>query len=88
MVFQEFWENTSSFDVIYRGVIGGMKHPEYHQFEGFSPLDHLYQEVGLEYNNFLSSRFNLGLFYRVGHYSTSNFKDNFGVQLKLKFLEF
>ena len=47
--FKSFGKNTSSFDVIYRGVIGGMKHPEYHHFEGFSPLDHLYQEVGLEY---------------------------------------
>lgn len=86
--FKSFGKNTSSFDFIYRGVIGDMKHPEYHQIENFSPLNHLYQEVGLEYNNFLSSRFNLGLFYRVGYYATSNFKDNFGVQLKLKLLEF
>ncbi|WP_312768223.1 hypothetical protein [Epilithonimonas sp.] len=86
--FKSFGKNTSSFDFIYRGVIGDMKHPEYHQIENFSPLDHLYQEVGFEYNNFLSSRFNLGLFYRVGYYATSNFKDNFGVQLKLKLLEF
>ncbi|MPS72909.1 MAG: hypothetical protein E2590_07090 [Chryseobacterium sp.] len=86
--FKSFGKNTSSFDFIYRGVVGDMKHPEYHQIENFSPLDHLYQEVGFEYNNFLSSRFNLGLFYRVGYYATSNFKDNFGVQLKLKLLEF
>ena len=86
--FKSFGKNTSSFDFIYRGVIGDMKHPEYHQIENFSPLNHLYQEVGFEYNNFLSSRFNLGLFYRVGYYATSNFKDNFGVQLKLKLLEF
>ena len=86
--FKSLGKNTSSFDVIYRGVIGNMKNPEYHQFEGFSPLDHLYQEVGLEYINFLSSRLNLGLFYRVGHYSTNDFKDNFGFQLKFKFLEF
>lgn len=85
--FKSFGKNTSSFDFIYKGVIGNMKNPEYHQFE-FSPLDHLYQEVGLEYNNFLSSRFNLGFFYRVGHYANNNFKDNFAVQLKLKLLEF
>ncbi len=85
--FKSFGKNTSSFDFIYKGVIGDMKNPEYHQFD-FSPLNHLYQEVGLEYNNFLSSRFNLGLFYRVGYYSTSNFKDNFAIQLKLKLLEF
>ncbi len=86
--FKSFGKSTSSFDFIYRGVIGDMKHPEYHQIENFSPLNHLYQEIGFEYNNFLSSRFNLGLFYRVGYYATSNFKDNFGVQLKLKLLEF
>jgi len=85
--FKSFGKNTSSFDFIYKGVIGNMKNPEYHQFD-FSPLDHLYQEVGFEYNNFLSSRFNLGFFYRVGHYSTNNFKDNFGFQLKFKLLEF
>ncbi|PZU87230.1 MAG: hypothetical protein DI529_07555 [Chryseobacterium sp.] len=86
--FKSFGKSTSSFDFIYRGVVGDMKHQEYHQIENFSPLDHLYQEVGFEYNNFLSSRFNLGLFYRVGYYATSNFRDNFGVQLKLKLLEF
>ena len=85
--FKSFGKNTSSFDFVYKGIIGDMKNPEYHQFD-FSPLNHLYQEVGLEYNNFLSSRFNLGFFYRVGYYATNNFKDNFAVQLKFKFLEF
>jgi hypothetical protein len=55
--------------ILYCGTIGDMKHPEYHQFK-FKKLDHLYQEVGLEWNNFLSSYFNLGLFYRVGYYAT------------------
>ncbi|STD03753.1 Uncharacterised protein [Chryseobacterium carnipullorum] len=50
--------------------------------------DHLYQEVGLEWNNFLSTYFNLGLFYRVGYYTTPNFKQNFAIQFKLKVLEF
>ena len=86
--FKSFGKNTSSFDIVYKGIIGDTKHPEYHQFDEFSPLDHLYQEVGLEYNNFLSTRFNLGLFYRVGHYMTSEFKDNFAIQLKYNLLEF
>ncbi|WP_379964713.1 hypothetical protein [Epilithonimonas sp. UC225_85] len=86
--FKSFGKNTSSFNIIYRGIAGDLKNPEYHVVENFSPLDHLYQEVGFEYNNFLSSRFNLAFFYRVGYYNTSNFKDNFGVQLKLKLLEF
>lgn len=85
--FKSFGQNISSFDFVFRGTIGNMKHPEYHQFK-FKPLDHLYQEVGLEWNNFLSTYFNLGLFYRVGYYTTPNFKQNFAVQFKLKLLEF
>lgn len=85
--FKSFGKNVSSFDFVLRGTIGDMKHPEYHQFK-FRKLDHLYQEVGLEWNNFLSSYFNLGLFYRVGYYTTTNFKQNFAIQFKLKLLEF
>lgn len=85
--FKSFGKNISSFDVVYRGVIGDMKNPEFHQFD-FQKMDHLYNEVGLEWNNFLSSQFNLGFFYRVGHYSTNRFKDNFAIQFKLKLLGF
>jgi len=85
--FKSFGQNVSSFDFVLRGTIGDMKHPEYHDFK-FRKLDHLYQEVGLEWNNFLSSYFNLGLFYRVGYYTTPNFKQNFAVQFKLKLLDF
>ncbi|BAP30584.1 uncharacterized protein CHSO_1547 [Chryseobacterium sp. StRB126] len=87
LYFKSFGHNVSSFDFVLRGTIGDMKHPEYHQFK-FKKLDHLYQEVGLEWNNFLSSYFNLGLFYRVGYYATPHFKENFAIQFKLKFLEF
>ncbi|AZA54126.1 hypothetical protein [Chryseobacterium sp. G0201] len=85
--FKSFGQNVSSFDFVLRGTIGDMKHPEYHQFN-FRKLDHLYQEVGLEWTNFLSSYFNLGIFYRVGYYTTPNFKQNFAIQFKLKLLEF
>lgn len=85
--FKSFGQNISSFDFVLRGTAGNMKHPDYHQFR-FRPLDHLYQEVGLEWNNFLSTYFNLGLFYRVGYYTTPNFKQNFAVQFKLKILDF
>ncbi|WP_228445980.1 hypothetical protein [Chryseobacterium gleum] len=84
---KSFGHNISSFDFVLRGTIGDMKHPEYHQFK-FRKLDHLYQEVGVEWSNFLSSYFNLGVFYRVGYYATPNFKENFAIQFKLKFLEF
>ncbi|MFL9833177.1 hypothetical protein [Chryseobacterium terrae] len=85
--FKSIGQNVTSFDFVLRGTIGDMKHPEYHNYR-FEKLDHLYQEVGLEWNNFLSSYFNLGLFYRVGYYTTNNFKENFAVQFKLKLLEF
>ncbi len=85
--FKSFGKNVSSFDFVLRGTIGDMKHPEYHQFR-YRKLDHLYQEVGLEWSNFLSTYFNLGLFYRVGYYTTPNFKQNFAIQFKLKLLEF
>lgn len=85
--FKTFGKNISSFDVVYRGITGDMKNPAYHNFE-FQKLDHLYQEIGLESNNFMGTPFNLGFFYRVGHYSTLPFKENFAVQLKLNFLGF
>ncbi len=85
--FKSFGQNTSSFDVIHRSIIGNMKNPEFHQFD-FKKLDHLYQEVGLEWNNFFSTYFNLGVFYRVGYYHTPKFSDNFAVQLKFKLLGF
>lgn len=85
--FRTNGKRISSFSLIHRSIIGNMDDMSDHQFE-FKKLDHLYQEVGLDWENFLSSRFNLGFFYRVGYYHTNNFKDNFGVQLKLKILGF
>ncbi len=79
--------NTSSFDLIHRSVIGNMNQPEKHRFN-YEKLDHLYQEIGLEWNNFLLGYFDIGVFYRVGHYATPKFSDNFAVQLKLNLLEF
>lgn len=80
-------DNTSSFDVVYKAVTGDMKNLQYHNFQ-FNKLDHLYQEIGLEYNHFLGTAFNLGFFYRIGHYATGSFKENFALQLKLNFLGF
>lgn len=85
--FRTVGKGVSSFNVLYRSIIGNMKNPEYHQLD-FQKLDHLYQEAGLEIDNFLSTRFNLGFFYRVGHYQTDKFSDNFAIQLKLKLLGF
>lgn len=85
--FRSFGKNISSFDLVYRGIIGNMKNTEFHDFQ-FEKLNHFYQEAGLEWNNFLSSQFNLGVFYRIGYYHTDVFKENFAVQFKFKFLGF
>ncbi len=85
--FKTFGKNLSSLDVVYRGIIGNMQNTENHQYQ-FQKLDHLYQEVGVEWNNFLSTQFNLGFFYRVGYYATPAFKDNFAIQFKFNFLGF
>ena len=85
--FRTFGKQTSSFDLIYKGITGDMKDMKFHDFQ-FQKLDHLYQEIGLESNNFLGTPFNLGFFYRVGYYNTPIFKENFAVQLKLRFLGF
>ncbi len=80
-------KTPSSFDVVYKAVTGDMKNPQDHNLN-FQKLDHLYQEIGFEYNHFLGTPFNLGFFYRIGHYATGNFNENFALQLKLNFLGF
>lgn len=85
--FKSIGQNTSSISIIHRSIIGDMRHPELHPID-FEKLNHLYQEVGIEWNNFLSSWFNLGVFYRVGHYHTPKFSDNIGIQLKFRLLGF
>lgn len=87
LYFRTFGKNISSFDVVYRGIIGNMDDPSQHNFD-FEKLDRLYQEVGLETNHILGTPFNLGFFYRVGHYATPTFKQNFAIQLKLNILGF
>lgn len=87
LYFRTFGKSVSSFDVVYRGIIGNMNEPETHGF-AFEKLDRLYQEVGLETNHFLGTPFNLGFFYRVGYYATPVFKENFAIQLKLNILGF
>lgn len=85
--FRTIGKTTSSFNLLYKGIIGDMKNPEFHQFK-FKKLNNLYQEVGFETNHILGTPFDLGLFYRVGHYATGSFKDNVAIQLKLSLLGF
>ena len=62
--FKTIGQSTSSFDLVYKGAVGDMKNPDYHQFS-FEKLNHLYQEVGLEYNDFLSLPFKKVMLYKT-----------------------
>lgn len=85
--FRGLLGEVSAINAIYKGVIGDFKHPEYHQLL-FGPTQRWYQEVGVEWDSFLTSFVNLGFFYRVGFYNTRKFQDNFAVQLRVKLLQF
>lgn len=80
--YKTFGKMRSRLSLHYQSTIGDFKNPENHQFN-FKVLNHYYQEVGISTTNFLGTRYGIGFYYRVGYYQTSQFKDNFGVQIKL-----
>ncbi|AZI69598.1 DUF5686 family protein [Cloacibacterium normanense] len=79
--FRTLGKNLSSLQIEYQSAVGNFKNPENHQFN-FQVLNHNYQEVGLVWNRFLGTGLGLGFSYRLGYYQTSEFKDNFGLQLR------
>lgn len=83
--FKTFGARYSSIDLEYQAAIGNLKNKDDHQFQ-FQVLDHYYQEVGLMWNRFLGRRFGVGFSYRLGYYQTTQFKDNFGIKIKLSIL--
>jgi hypothetical protein len=83
--FKTFGTRYSSIDLEYQAAIGNLKNRGDHQFQ-FQVLDHYYQEVGLMWNRFLGRSFGFGFSYRLGYYQTSQFKDNFGIKIKLSIL--
>lgn len=83
--FKTFGARYSSIDIEYQAAIGNLKNRGDHQFQ-FQVLDHYYQEVGLMWNRFLGRSFGVGFSYRLGYYQTSQFKDNFGIKIKLSIL--
>lgn len=80
--FKTIGKRYSSISLEYKSAIGDFKNPENHHFN-FQVMDHLYQEAGFMWNNFLGRSFGVGLSYRLGYYQTPHFKDNFGLQLRL-----
>ena len=79
--FKTLGKTYSNIELEYKSAIGNFKNSADHQFN-FRVLDHNYQEVGLIWNRFLGRRFDVGFSYRLGYYQTSQFKDNFGLQLR------
>ncbi len=85
--FRTFGKINNSIELVYKGIIGDMAKPDLHHFS-YSELNKLYSEAGAEWNNFLGTPFNLGVFYRIGPYRTSIMKENLAIQLKLALLKF
>ncbi|WP_312345695.1 DUF5686 family protein [Chryseobacterium binzhouense] len=83
--FRTLGKRYSNIELEYQAAIGDFKNRGDHQFD-FIPLDHYYQEVGLIWNRFLGRNFGVGFSYRLGHYQTSEFKENFGVKLRFNVL--
>ncbi|WP_312079473.1 DUF5686 family protein [Chryseobacterium sp.] len=83
--FKTIGSRYSNIELEYQSAIGGFKNPGDHQFQ-FQVLDHYYQEAGIIWNRFLGRNFGLGFSYRLGHYQTSEFKDNFGIKLKFNLM--
>lgn len=83
--FKTLGSKYSNIEIEYQSAIGNFKNRADHQFN-FQVLDHYYQEVGFIWNRFLGTSFGVGLSYRLGHYQTSQFKDNFGLKLRFSVL--
>ncbi|WP_394660675.1 DUF5686 family protein [uncultured Chryseobacterium sp.] len=83
--FKTLGKRYSNIEIEYQAAIGNMKNREDHQFQ-FQVLDHYYQEAGIMWNRFLGSRYSVGFSYRLGYYQTPQFKDNFGIKVKLNLL--
>lgn len=84
--FKTLGSRYSNIELEYQSAIGDFKNSTDHQFD-FRVLDHYYQEVGIIWNRFLGRNFGVGFSYRLGHYRTSEFKENFGIKLKFNFLD-
>lgn len=78
--FRTLGKRLSSISLQYHAAAGNFKNASDHHFP-FRPLDHLYQESGIIWNSFLGTRYNLGFSYRLGHYQTDDFKENYGIQI-------
>ena len=74
-------KRTSSIQIEYQAAIGNHSNPSDHKFN-FQVLNRPYQEIGFVWNRFLGTSLGVGASYRLGHYQTSEFKDNIGIQLK------
>lgn len=66
----------------YNAVWGNFKNPRQHNISFDTPKN-VYQEVGITWNNFLGTIYHIGLYHRVGHYTSTKTVDNIGITLGL-----
>lgn len=80
--FKTIGKRFSRVELKYSAAIGDFKNPQDHQFS-FRPLTNLYQETGVIWRNFLGTAYSIGFHYRLGHYRTGNFDENYAVSFGL-----
>lgn len=73
-----------SVDIMYRGTIGTLDHPEKHIGFELSSLDHIYHEAGVEVNEILNG-IGLGFYQRFGAYYTGTYSDNIAIKLTYRY---
>ncbi len=70
-----------------RGMIGDMPQREQHVSYAYTVPSRGYYETGFSLDNILklsSASYGLGVFYRMGPYSTGQFRDDFAIKLSIK----
>jgi hypothetical protein len=71
------------FTLLYKGLVGGMSDKNIHtMFEFEVPKDY-YQEIGIEANKLVLGLVGVGVYTRIGAYSTGNLDKNIYIKLTL-----
>lgn len=64
----------------YNAVWGDFKYKHLHTLP-FNTPKYIYQEAGVTWRNFMGTRYDIGLYHRLGHYTSKMFTDNIGVAI-------
>lgn len=79
-IFQPQNNKPYNIQLLYRIGLGNMSDKNIHHNFQFKEMNQPYQEVGIEFNKFLIRYLGIGFYYRMGHYRTGNFGDDFAVK--------